>query len=74
MYWNEGSHETPHFHAHHAEMRASVDFEGRIVAGDLDATALRNVQEWATGHRDELEANWERARRAEPILPIEPLA
>lgn len=45
-----------------------------MVAGDLDATALRYVQEWAMAHRDELEANWERARQSEPILPIEPLA
>jgi hypothetical protein len=55
-------------------MRASVDFDGRIVAGDLDSTSLRYVEEWAITHRDELQANWERARRAEPILPINPLA
>ena len=48
MYWDEGSHATPHFHAHHAGTRASVDLDGRIVAGDLDDTALRHVQEWAT--------------------------
>lgn len=74
MYWDEGSHAAPHFHAHHAGARASVDLDGRIVAGDLDSTALRYVQEWAMAHRDELQANWERARRAEPILPIDPLA
>ncbi len=74
MYWDEGSHAAPHFHAHHAGTRASVDFDGRVVAGDLDSTALRYVQEWALRHRDELHANWERARRAEPILPIDPLA
>jgi len=28
--------------------------DGRIVAGDLDDTALRHVQEWARLHRDEL--------------------
>ena|SRR5450759_849443 len=47
MYWDEGSHAAPHFHAHHAGTRASVDFVGRLVAGDLDSTALRYVQEWA---------------------------
>jgi hypothetical protein len=51
-----------------------VDLDGRVVAGDLDGTALRYVREWALTYRDELEANWERARRAEPILPIDPLA
>jgi Domain of unknown function (DUF4160) len=74
MYWNEGGHAAPHFHAHHAGTRASVDLDGRVVAGDLDGTALRYVQEWALTHRDELVANWERARRDEPILPIDPLA
>jgi hypothetical protein len=44
-----------------------------IVAGDIDGAALEFVQEWAMTHRDELQANWERARRAEPMLPIEPL-
>ena len=74
MYWNEGSHAAPHFHAHHAGKRASVDLDGRILAGDLDVTALGFVQEWAMTHRDELEANWERAHRAEPIHPIDPLS
>jgi hypothetical protein len=46
----------------------------RVIAGDLDSTALHYVEEWAMTHRDELLANWERARRAEPILPIDPLA
>jgi hypothetical protein len=73
MYWDERVHATPHFHAHHGETRASIDFEGSILAGELDATALRYVKEWARAHRDELLSNWERARRAEPILPIEPL-
>jgi hypothetical protein len=64
----------PHFHAHHAGMRASVDLDGRVIAGDIDGAALRYVQEWAMTHRDQLEANWEHARRAEAIVPIEPLA
>ena len=61
MYWDEGSHATPHFHAHHAGTRASVDLNGRVISGDIDGMALRYVQEWAMKHRDELEANWERA-------------
>ena len=51
-----------------------MDLDGRVIAGHIDGAALRNVQEWAMTHRDELEANWECARRAEPIIPIEPLA
>lgn len=74
MYWDEGTHSTPHFHAHHAGTRAAVDLDGGVIAGEIDGTALRHVQEWTRAHREELLANWDRARRAEPILPIEPLA
>lgn len=73
MYWDEGAHAIPHFHAHQAANRASVAFDGRVIAGNIDATALRHVEEWARAHQEELNANWDRARRAEPILPIEPL-
>ena len=51
-----------------------MDLDGRVIAGEIEGAALRYVQEWAMTHRDELEANWERARRAEPIVPIDPLA
>jgi hypothetical protein len=74
MYWDEGAHETPHFYAHRAGTRAAVDLNGRVIAGEIDGAALGYVQEWTQAHRDELLANWERARRAEPIIPIEPLA
>lgn len=32
--------------------------------------ALGLIAEWARLHREELEANWERARREEPLEPI----
>jgi Domain of unknown function (DUF4160) len=70
MYWDDGSHAAPHFHAHHAGTRASVDLDGYVIARHIDGAALRYVQERATTQRDELEANWERARRAEPIEPL----
>ena len=73
MYWDEGAHATPHFHAHHAGTRASIDLAGQIIAGEIDPAALRLIQQWIEVHQDELLANWERARRAEPILPVEPL-
>jgi hypothetical protein len=31
------------------------------------------VVEWASLHREELRANWERARQGFPLHPIEPL-
>jgi Domain of unknown function (DUF4160) len=73
MYWNEGAHARPHFHARYAGEVASVDFDGELIAGSLPNRARSLVVEWARLHRDELQANWERARREEPLQPIEPL-
>ena len=74
MYWNERDHPVPHFRAYHAGRRASVSTDGKVLAGDLEPRALRFVREWASLRQDEVMANWERARRSEPLLGIEPLA
>jgi hypothetical protein len=59
MYWDEGTHAAPHFHAHHGGKRASIDVDCKLIAGEIDQTAMRLVQRWAALHRDELLANWE---------------
>ena len=74
MYWNERDHPVAHFHAYHAGRRASVSVNGEVFAGSLDPRALQFVREWARLRRDEIVANWERARRNEHLLAIEPLA
>jgi hypothetical protein len=74
MYWNEGVHAQPHFHARYAGAVASVDFGGTVIAGSLPHRARMLVTEWALLHHDELHANWQRARRDEPLEPIEPLS
>jgi hypothetical protein len=74
IYWNEGTHSRPHFHARYAGEAASIDLNGRLLAGSLPRRALSLVTEWASLHHDELVANWERARRDESLEPIEPLA
>jgi Domain of unknown function (DUF4160) len=73
MYWNEGAHARPHLHARYAGQAASIDFTGELTAGSMPRRALALVAEWAALHQDELLANWERARREEPLQPIEPL-
>lgn len=73
MYWNEGDHPIAHFHAHHGGHRASVTVDGELLAGTVEPRALGFVAEWARLHREELLANWERARRSERLLPIAPL-
>lgn len=74
MYWNEGDHPVAHFYAYHAGRRAAVSADGDVLAGSLDPRALKFVQEWAALGRSEILANWERARRNESLLGIDPLA
>ncbi len=74
MYWNEGAHARPHFHARYAGQVASIDFAGAVIAGSLPSRAISLVTEWTALHHDELLANWERARREEPLEQIESLA
>jgi len=73
MYWNEGVHARPHFHARYAGEVASIGVDGELIAGSLPPRALGLVTEWARLQRAELLSNWERARREEPLLSIEPL-
>jgi hypothetical protein len=46
---------------------------GDVLAGSLEPRALQFVREWASLRREEILANWERARRNEPLIGIEPL-
>ena len=74
MHWNERDHRVADFHAYHAGRRASISVDGEVLAGRLDPRALQFVREWAKLRRDEILVDWERARRNEPLLGIEPLA
>jgi hypothetical protein len=60
--------------AHHAGRRASVSMDGEVLAGRLEPRALQFVREWAKLRQGEILANWERARRNEPLRGIEPLS
>lgn len=75
MYHDEIHHlGRPHFHARYGDDEASIEIETiEVLAGGLAPRALRLVNEWASEHQHELRENWERARRHEPLLRIEPL-
>lgn len=66
-------HNPPHFHAVYGEHEITVSIEDATVTGRLPRRAQALVLEWLSLHRDELRANWERARAGEPLLPIPPL-
>jgi hypothetical protein len=74
MYWDERHHGRPHFHARYAGQAASIAFDGKVIAGSLPRRALVLVREWAALRGEQLAANWERARRAEPLELVDPLA
>ena len=72
MYY--GDHPPPHVHARYGGAAAKIAIaDGDIIAGDLPGRALRLVREWLELHRQELEANWERAVRHQRPEPVEPL-
>jgi hypothetical protein len=73
MFWNEGHHGRPHFHARYGEYQASLDLAGEIIAGELPRRILRLVQDWTELQTDELLANWQRVVNEEPLEPIDPL-
>jgi hypothetical protein len=75
MYHDEPHHcGRPHFHARCGDHEATVDIEDRaILAGRLPPRERRLVNEWAKAHQSELRENWIRARRHQPLTPIEPL-
>jgi hypothetical protein len=75
MYHDEPRHTgRPHFHARCAGHEATVDIENRaVLAGRLPPRERRLVNRWAKAHRSELRENWARARRHQPLAPIEPL-
>ncbi len=71
MFFNE--HGVPYFHAVYGEHKITVEIESGTVRGTFPTRALRLVLEWAGLHKQELLANWARARQREPLTRIEGL-
>lgn len=72
MFHND--HLPPHFHAEYGGDEAVYEIDTLAVSrGGLSRRAHALVVEWATLHRAELRANWDRARRGVSLNQIEPL-
>ena len=64
-------HPPPHFFATYEGYEANVSIEtGEVIAGKLPRNATRLVREWALEHQAELLANWDLARRRQPLQRI----
>lgn len=66
-------HQPPHFHAKYSGHEATFNFDGRILKGELPRRAVKLVHKWLRLHRVELQANWQRAAKGQPLLPVDPL-
>lgn len=72
MYYDD--HNPPHFHARYGEHKVSVGIKDFVVMeGGLPPRVMGLVIEWAALHRDELMADWERAKNNQPLAEIKPL-
>ena len=64
-----------HFHAEYGgdEVLLNIDTLS-VVAGKLSARAMSLVMEWASLHREELKAAWQKVQKLERPGNIDPLA
>ena len=75
VYLYYADHNPPHFHAIYGGQQVEVAIQtGEVLAGALPKRAFRLVSEWRETYRDELLADWERARRGQLLTPIPPLS
>lgn len=66
-------HNPPHFHAIYGDHEITVEIRSGLVTGTFPRRAQAHVLEWLALHRHALQANWDRARIGEPLVPIAPL-
>jgi Domain of unknown function (DUF4160) len=61
-------HLPPHFHAIAPDFEALIEIETLVVLrGSLSRQATRSVMAWATAHRREIAAEWNRTNSRFPI-------
>ena len=66
MYWRD--HPPPHLHAFYQGFEALFALDdGAVIAGDLPPAAKRIVRAWIADRKEELLANWQRARNSVPL-------
>ena len=69
MFFND--HPPPHVSASYGGHEANVAIAtGEVIEGHLPVNAARLVREWTLAHRRELDDNWDRARRREPLIRV----
>ena len=73
MFMDKDKHHIPHVHVQYGEYKASISFDGRVLAGSLPSKQLKIVTAWLCIHEDELYAAWNNAVRGLDFDKIKPL-
>lgn len=69
--WHD-DHPPPHIHVEYQGFEALVDIAtGQISEGELPRKVATIVREWCEVHQSELQANWQRVQRFEPLERIQ---
>jgi hypothetical protein len=72
MYYND--HDPPHFHVRYGGDRALIAIDTlTVLEGRVPPRVLGLIVEWGSLHREELLADWRKARQLEPMRKIDPL-
>ena len=70
LIWKD--HLPKHVHVFIGRNETKVTFEGYVLSGKLPPDKLRVLREWLIKRQTELNDNWEKVIRMEPIERIEP--
>jgi hypothetical protein len=69
--WHD-DHPPPHIHVEYQGFEALVAIDtGTVTAGELPRKVASILQEWCMTHHSELQENWQRAQRFEPLQRIQ---
>lgn len=69
--WHD-DHPPPHIHVEYQGFEALVNIaSGEVAEGELPRKVASIVKEWCQVHQSELQDNWGRAKRFEPLERIQ---
>ncbi|MEY4977842.1 MAG: hypothetical protein RLZZ352_112 [Pseudomonadota bacterium] len=69
--WHD-DHPPPHIHVEYQGFEALVNIAtGNVAEGELPRKVATIVKEWCQVHQAELQENWQRAQRFEPLERIQ---
>ena len=70
---NFHDHNPAHFHAWYGDYKVSIEIVNGNILGEMPRRALNLIFEWLDLHKEELLANWEKAKNGDTLDKIEPL-